>query len=81
MQQEPDIETESPEETDNQKATELKPGQVVHGCCEVDDGTNAWEFGTVDKICWDEDPPKLGDAQWDYLITPDPCPWHFNGEE
>ena len=64
----------------------MKPGQIIHGCWEVDDHTSAWEFGTVDKICWDEDPPKLGDAQWGYLIkwdngTPDSCPWHFNGEE
>jgi len=86
LQQEPDIENESPAETNKQKPTELKTGQVVHGCWEVDDDTNAWEFGTVDKICWDEDPPKLGDAQWGYLIkwddgTPDSCAWHFNGEE
>ena len=58
----------------------------MQGCWEVDDESNAWEFGTVDKLRWDLDPPKLGDAQWGYLIkwddgTPDSLLWHFNGEE
>jgi hypothetical protein len=85
-QAEPDTENESPAETNKQKKAELKIGQVVEGYWEVDDRTNAWEFGTVDKICWDEDPPKLGDAQWAYVIKwddgySDPELWHLNGEE
>ena len=59
---------------------------MVEGYWEVDGHKNTWEFGTVDKICWDEDPPKLGDAQWAYVIkwddgTSDKELWHFNGEE
>lgn len=77
---------ETPAETDKEKPAVFEIGQVVQGCWEVDEEADAWEFGTVKSILWDEDPPKLGDPQWAYMIkwddnTKDQLPWHCNGEE
>ena len=52
----------------------------------MDEGSNAWEFGTIKSILWDSEPPNLGDPQWAYTIqwddnTKDDLPWHYNGEE
>ena len=59
---------ETPAETDRQKPAGFEIGQVVQGCWEVDEESNAWEFGIVKSILWDLDPPNLGDPQWAYCI-------------
>ena len=83
--QQQDVE-QTPAETDKKKPAVFEIGDVVQGCWELDAESNAWEFGTIKSILWDEDPPKFGDPQWSYYIkwddnTTDQAPWHFNGEE
>ena len=50
---------ETPAGTDKQKPAGFEIGQVVQGCWEVDEESNAWEFGIVKSVLWDLDPPSL----------------------